>query len=169
MSAQSYQHEFTHRHPQASGTRGTHGLGYPESELRRGYPNTCGTERWEEVVWAPRSSDYHFAVQVGARTQERPCWPRAAAVCPADPQWVTWFVLKRTGRLAPGSRFLLCPAGGILAQSRVSGRRSGSRFHQGCQAPRTPRGDGKRLPAWASWSRAPTHWSWRKESSFLVK
>lgn len=85
VSAKSYQHGFPHPHPQASGTRDTHGLGYPESELRREHPNTCGTEGWEEGVWAPRSSDCHLAVQVGARTRERPCQPRTGHGMPSRP------------------------------------------------------------------------------------
>lgn len=50
---------------------------------------------------------------------------------------------------------LLHLAGGITAQGWVSGRRSSSGLWRGCQAPRSPRGDGERLPAWAAWSRAP--------------
>lgn len=50
-------------------------------------------------------------------------------------------------------------------------RRSGRRERHGpprcCQAP--SRRDGESLRAWAVWSRAPTHSSWRNESFFLLK
>ena len=77
-------------------------------------------------MWVPRSSDYHFAVQVGARTQERPYRPRAAAVCTDYNQRVTWFVPNRTGKTCtwksvpalPGWRDL-SPEQGVEAQERL--------------------------------------------------